>query len=215
VALAQAGARVLLVDADLRKPRVHDVFKAVMAPGLSNLLVGNATASETIYESSTEGLWIMPAGTCPPNPAELLGSKRFADFAAFLMQYFDWVIVDTPPVMAVTDASLAANLAHGVLFVVGADMTSRRVAQRAVEQLEMSQARFLGAVLNRVDLEHNAYYYSRYYRPDYGGYYGPPGGGGGGGGQSTLDAGTVGTEAARAAASGVRAAGLPPPLQRA
>jgi Mrp family chromosome partitioning ATPase len=115
----------------------------------------------------------MPAGTHPPNPAELLGSKRFKDFAAFLMQYFDWVIIDTPPVMAVTDASLAANLAHGVLFVVGSEMTSRRIAQRAVEQLEMGQARFLGAVLNRVDLEHNAYYYSRYYRADYGGYYGP------------------------------------------
>ena len=177
VALAQAGHRVLLIDADMRKPRVHDVFQASLTPGLSNLLVGNATASQAIHQSSTAGLWIMPAGTYPPNPAELLGSKRFRDFAAFLMQYFDWVVVDTPPVMAVTDASLAANLAHGVLFVVGADMTSRRIAQRAVEQLEMGQARFLGAVLNRVDLEHNAYYYSRYYRPDYGGYYGPPGDG--------------------------------------
>jgi capsular exopolysaccharide synthesis family protein len=176
VALAQAGHRVLLIDADMRKPRVHDVFQTSLTPGLSNLLVGNATASQAIQQSSTEGLWIMPAGTYPPNPAELLGSKRFRDFAAFLMQYFDWVVLDTPPIMAVTDASLAANLAHGVLFVVGSDMTSRRVAQRAVEQLEMGQARFLGAVLNRVDLEHNAYYYSRYYRPDYGSYYGPPGG---------------------------------------
>ena len=175
VALAQAGHRVLLVDADMRKPRVHEVFRAVVTPGLSNLLVGNATASEAIHESSTAGLWIMPAGNHPPNPAELLGSKRFKDFAAFLMQYFDWVIIDTPPVMAVTDASLVANLAHGVVFVVGSEMTSRRVAQRAVEQLEMGQARFLGAVLNRVDLEHNGYYYSRYYRSDYGGYYGPPG----------------------------------------
>ena len=173
VALAQAGHRVLLIDADMRKPRVHQVFEAGLTPGLSNLLVGNATASEAIHESSTSGLWIMPAGTHPPNPAELLGSKRFKDFAAFLMQYFDWVIIDTPPVMAVTDASLAANLAHGVLFVVGSEMTSRRIAQRAVEQLEMGQARFLGAVLNRVDLEHNAYYYSRYYRADYGNYYGP------------------------------------------
>jgi Mrp family chromosome partitioning ATPase len=149
------------------------VYETGLPPGLSNLLVGNATASEAIHDSPTSGLWIMPAGTHPPNPAELLGSKRFKDFAAFLMQYFDWVIIDTPPVMAVTDASLAANLAHGVLFVVGSEMTSRRIAQRAVEQLEMGQARFLGAVLNRVDLQHNAYYYSRYYRPDYGGYYGP------------------------------------------
>jgi polysaccharide biosynthesis transport protein len=205
-ALAQAGHRVLLIDADMRKPRVHQVFQAELAPGLSNLLVGNATASEVIYESSTSGLWIMCAGTHPPNPAELLGSKRFKDLAAFLMPHFDWVIIDTPPVMAVTDAAVVANLAHGTLFVVGAEMTSRRIAQRAVEQLEMGQARFLGAVLNRVDLEHNAYYYSRYYRSDYGSYYGPTGGAAGGSDHSidprrtTDGARGVGGQAARTAA---------------
>ena len=172
LALAQAGHRVLLIDADMRKPRVHEVFTRALSPGLSNFLVGAALPSEVIQETPQQGLWVMPAGTYPPNPAELLGSKKFKDLTVFLQQYFDWVIIDTPPVMAVTDASIAANLAHGVLFVVGAEMTSKRVAQRAVEQLEMSQARFLGAVLNRVDLEHNAYYYSRYYRPEYGGYYG-------------------------------------------
>jgi capsular exopolysaccharide synthesis family protein len=172
LALAQAGHRVLLIDADMRKPRVHEVFSHPLGPGLSNLLVGDKQVSEAIHESPQQGLWLMPAGTYPPNPAELLGSKKFRDLTVFLQQYFDWVIIDTPPVMAVTDASIAANLAHGVLFVVGAEMTSRRVAQRAVEQLEMSQAKFLGAVLNRVDLEHNAYYYSRYYRPEYGAYYG-------------------------------------------
>jgi capsular exopolysaccharide synthesis family protein len=177
IALAQAGHRVLLMDVDMRKPRVHDVFRCAIAPGLSNQLVGNATPSETICESGTPGLWLMPAGTLPPNPAELIGSKRFRDFTAFLLQHFDWVIADTPPVMAVTDATIAGNLAHGVIFVVGAEMTSRRVGQRAIEQLEQGQARFLGTVLNRVDLEHNHYYYSRYYRPTYGGYYGPPSGG--------------------------------------
>ena len=174
--LAQAGHRVLLIDGDMRKPRVHDVFKLFPAPGLSDFLVGTVAASDAIKESKVPSLWVMPAGTCPPNPAELLGSKRFKDFAAFLLQHFDWVLIDTPPVMAVTDASIVANLAQGVVFVVGAEMTSRRIAQRAVEQLELGQARFLGAVLNRVDLQHNAYYYSKYYRPDYGGYYGPPGG---------------------------------------
>ena len=172
LALAQAGHRVLLIDGDMRKPRVHEVFAQTLAPGLSNLLVGDKQLSDTIRESPQQGLWLLPAGTFPPNPAELLGSKKFRDLTAYLQQHFDWVMIDTPPVMAVTDASITANLAHGVLFVVGAEMTSKRVAQRAVEQLEMSQARFLGAVLNRVDLEHNAYYYSRYYRPEYGGYYG-------------------------------------------
>lgn len=214
VALAHAGHRVLMLDADMRKPRAHEMFAAPAAPGLSNLLVGDAKASEVIQETSTPGLWLMPAGTLPPNPAELLGSKRFKEFAAFLLQHFDWLIVDTPPVMAVTDAALAANLAHGVLFVVGAEMTSRRVASRAVEQLELGQAKFLGAVLNRVDLEHNAYYYSRYYRPDYGSYYGPPGGlppgnGRPGAGSTTGEAAAVGTKAARvAAATTMKAAGV-------
>ena len=174
IALAQAGHRVLLLDADMRKPRVHDVFRTSADPGLSNVLVGDATPIQATRESSTSGLWIMPAGTPPPNPAELLGSKRFRDFSALAMQSFDWIIVDTPPVMAVTDAAVAANVAHGVLFVVGADMTSRRVAQSAVEQLELSQAKFLGTVLNRVDLEGQGYYYSHYYRPEYAGYYGQP-----------------------------------------
>ena len=214
VALAQAGHRVLLIDGDMRKPRVHDVFRHQIAPGLSNLLVANAAASEAIYESPTPGLWLMPAGTQPPNPAELLGSKRFKDFTAFLLQHFDWIIVDTPPVMAVTDASIVANLAHGVLFVVGSEMTSRRVAQRAVEQLELSQAKFLGTVLNRVDLQHNAYYYSRYYRPEYGGYYGPPSGGVAGNGRTGTTAtgvavggsgGGVGAQAARVAAAATAA----------
>ena len=110
------------------------------------------------------------------NPAELLGSQRFKNFAALLLQHFDWVLLDTPPVMAVTDASITANMAHGVLFVVGSEMTSRRIAQRAMEQLGLGQAKFLGAVLNRVNIERDSYYYSRYYRPDYGGYYGPAAG---------------------------------------
>jgi capsular exopolysaccharide synthesis family protein len=215
VALAQAGHRVLLIDVDMRKPRVHEVFRRVIAPGLSNLLVGNAAASETICDSGIPGLWIMPAGTLPPNPAELIGSQRFKDFTAFLLKHFDWVIMDTPPVMPVTDATIAGNLAHGVLFVVGAEMTSRRIAQRAVEQLELGHAKFLGAVLNRVDLEHNHYYYSRYYRPAYGGYYGPPsygnatmsGANGRGTASSPLTGGTVDTQAAPTpAASAMRSA---------
>lgn len=206
VALAQAGHRVLLIDADMRKPRVHEVFRCPSVPGLSDLLVGTINVSEGIRESATAGLWLMAAGTLPPNPAELIGSKRFKDFTAFLLQHFDWVIVDTPPVMAVTDSSIAANLAHGVLFVVGAEMTSRRIAQRAVEQLGLSQAKFLGAVLNRVDLENNAYYYSRYYRPEYGGYYGGPPSGSAGVGQGGPGLGTFAGPGMPAGATGAKAA---------
>ena len=171
VALAQAGQRVLLVDADMRKPRVHTVFGRPQEPGLSNVLVGNAKASEAVQATTVQGLWVMPAGVQPPNPAELLGSKRFKDFLASLAQHFDWVLIDTPPVMAVTDSSVVAHLASGVLFVVGAEMTNRHAAQRALEQLEQARGKFIGAVLNRVDLQHNSYYYSQYYRREYSDYY--------------------------------------------
>jgi capsular exopolysaccharide synthesis family protein len=171
IALAQAGQRVLLIDADMRKPRVHKVFGFSQEPGLSNVLVGSAKTSEVVRTTEVPGLWVMPAGPHPPNPAELLGSKRFKDFLASLTQHFDWVMVDTPPVMAVTDASVVAHLATGVLFVVGAEMTSRHAAARALEQLQHARAKFIGGVLNRVDLQHNSYYYSQYYKREYTDYY--------------------------------------------
>jgi succinoglycan biosynthesis transport protein ExoP len=171
IGFAQAGQRVLLVDADMRRPRVHAVFGLKQEPGLSNLMVGNAKASECVRKSGVPGMWALAAGRIPPNPAELLGSQRFRDFLASLHAYFDCVIIDTPPVMAVTDACIIANVASGVVFVVGAEMTGRHAARAAVEQLEQGRARFVGAVLNRVELEKNSYYYSHYYRREYGAYY--------------------------------------------
>jgi capsular exopolysaccharide synthesis family protein len=150
---------------------VHEIVGIAQEPGLSNLLVGNAKASESVRTSGVAGLWVLAAGRIPPNPAELIGSQRFRDFLASLHDHFDWVVVDSPPVMAVTDAALAAHSASGVLFVVGSEMTSRHAAKRALEQLEHAHARFIGAVLNRVDLNRNAYYYSRYYRREYTQYY--------------------------------------------
>lgn len=171
VALAQANQRVLIVDADMRKPRVHGVFQQTQEPGLSNVLVGNAKASEAVRNTKVPGLWAMPAGVIPPNPSELLGSKRFKEFVATLGQHFDWVIVDTPPVMAVTDSSIVSHVATGVVFVIGSDMTSRHTAQRSLEQLQNANAKIVGAILNRVDLQHHGYYYSQYYKKAYADYY--------------------------------------------
>jgi capsular exopolysaccharide synthesis family protein len=169
--LAEAGQRVLLMDADMRKPMVHEIFQVPCEPGLSNLLVGNAKASEAVRKTSVPGLWIMAAGRVPPNPAELVASRRFKEFIGSLKDHFDWVIVDSPPVMAVTDAALVAHSVTGVLFVIGAEMTSRHAAKRALDQLQQAHARFLGAVLNRVELQRHAYYYSHYYRREYTEYY--------------------------------------------
>jgi capsular exopolysaccharide synthesis family protein len=171
IAMAQASQRVLLIDADMRRPRVHEIFGISQEPGLSNVLAGNAKTSEGIRKTTTAGLWLMPAGHIPPNPAELLGSKRYGDFIASLGVHFDWVIIDTPPVMVVADGSICANQATGVVFVVGADHTSRQAARAAVEQLDAANAHLVGSVLNRVDLVRNPYYYSAYYRKDYARYY--------------------------------------------
>jgi succinoglycan biosynthesis transport protein ExoP len=169
--LALAGQRVLLMDADMRRPKAHEIFGVSVEPGLSNLLVGESKASETVKRTLTPNLWLMAAGKNPPNPAELLGSKRFREFMATLGAHFDWVIIDSPPVMAVTDASIIAHSATGVVFVVGAEMTNKGSAKAALEQLDSAKAKYVGGILNRVDVRHNSYYYARHYRREYSNYY--------------------------------------------
>jgi len=170
ISLSQAGQRVLLIDADMRKPRQHELLQVKQSPGLSNLLVGSATTNDTMRRTGSL-LWVMPSGTNPPNPAELLGSARFRSLVSSLGAHFDWVILDSPPVMAVTDSAVIAHLTTGVVFVVGSEQVNRHVARSAVEQLKASKATILGAVLNRVNVQRNPYYYSRYYKDEYTGYY--------------------------------------------
>jgi protein-tyrosine kinase len=171
MALAQAGQRVLLVDADMRRPRIHEIFDMAQDPGFSNLLTGNAKASEVIQKSSVHGLWLLSAGHIPPNPAELLGSRRYGDFIASLEDHFDWAVIDTPPVLVVADSSIVANEATGVVFVVGADHTSRHAARNAIDQLDAANAHVVGSVLNKANIAGNPYYYSSYYRKAYARYY--------------------------------------------
>jgi succinoglycan biosynthesis transport protein ExoP len=173
IAFALGGHRVLLMDADMRRPSVHELFDMNQEPGLSNVLVGNAKPDEAMRKTDVAGLWMLPSGRVPPNPAELLGSPRFEELLRSLGDQFDTIIMDTPPVMAVSDPSVIASMASGVLFVVGADMTGRRPARTALEQLEKGRARILGAILNRVQLEKHSYYYSRYFRREYTTYYSP------------------------------------------
>jgi capsular exopolysaccharide synthesis family protein len=165
--LAQAGQRTLIIDGDMRRPRVHDVFSRPQEPGLSNVLVGTSRLRDAIRPTNVPALSVLPAGHIPPNPAELLGSTRYLEFLEELRHDYDWIIIDAPPVMAVTDAAVLANSASGVVFVVGAEMTSRRNAVSAIEQLQAVRARFIGGVLNRVNLQRHSYYYSPYYRKDY------------------------------------------------
>jgi polysaccharide biosynthesis transport protein len=171
LSLAMAGQRALLIDGDMRRPKVHMLFGLSQEPGLSNVIVGSAQASETLKRTTVPNLWIMVAGKQPPNPAELLGSRRFKDLMTSLTPHFDWIVIDSPPVMAVTDASIVSHLVHGVVFVVGCEMTGRTAARTALDQLDSAKAKYLGAVLNRVDLRRHSYYYSHYYKRAYSEYY--------------------------------------------
>ena len=172
VVLAQAGRRVLLIDADMRRPKVHEIFELPQQPGLSSLLAHPpADGADSVRRGPIEGLDILTAGAAPPNPAELLALPTFRAQLEKLGAGYDHVIIDCPPVMAVTDASLIANEVSGVVFVVGSDATTRGAARTALDELREGRDNVLGAILNRVDLKGNPYYYARYYRPDYEKYY--------------------------------------------
>jgi len=170
IAIAQAGERVLLIDADMRRPTLHELFKLKRDPGLSNLLVGDVKAKEAVQASGIPNLWILPSGHRPPNPPELLGSQRFRNMISAFADHFDWVLLDAPPVMPVTDACVLADKSTGIIFVAGAERVSRQVARRALEQLANVEARVIGGVLTRVRLDRHRYYYAKYYHPRYGEY---------------------------------------------
>ena len=170
--LAFGGARVLLIDADMRRPSVHRTLDLNNSIGLSHLLVGQARVRDVVQRTSEPNLYIITAGRTPPNPSELLSSERMKRFVSSLSTGpFDWVVIDTPPVLAVTDAVIIAPLVSGVVVVLGAQMTRQRVAERAVEMLRSSRPHILGVMLNRVDFDRNKYYYSRYYGYQYKKYY--------------------------------------------
>jgi capsular exopolysaccharide synthesis family protein len=163
-ALAYGGAKVLLIDADMRRPGVHRAFGLDNRCGLSELLSGQAHLTQSVQRLAEPDLWIMPAGSTPSNPSELLASGRMEALLGQVQNGpFDWVIVDTPPVLAVTDASILTQWVSGIAFVVGSEMTRRRLAERAIETLSAGRPRILGAVLNRVDVSRNRYYYARHY----------------------------------------------------
>jgi succinoglycan biosynthesis transport protein ExoP len=171
IALAQAGQRVLVIDADMRRPRVHELFDVPQEPGLSNVLTGNAKLSDALCRSSVDRLWVLSAGLIPPNPAELLGSSRYVDFLHSLESHFDWAIIDTPPVLVVADGSIVANEATSTVFVVDGDRTRRHSARAALDQLQTANAHVVGSVLNKANIQRDPHYYPAYYRKEYARYY--------------------------------------------
>ncbi len=164
ITLAQKGARVLLADADLRRPLVHRAFNLVQEPGLTDVLVGAATPHEAVRSGVLPNLDVLPGGALPPNPSELLGSEAMHRVLAELRSRYDFLVFDTPPALAVTDATVLGTSADAVILVLRAGETEEGAAQRAVELFRRVQARVAGAVLNGVEKQrdrYSQYYYAR------------------------------------------------------
>lgn len=165
VVLAQAGKQVILVDADLRRPIQHRFFELPNSRGLTTALLDlEAPVGEHIQDTSVPGLRLMTSSAIPPNPAELLGSQRQADLLAALQDEADIVVVDSPPVLTVTDALIMASRMSGVLLVVEAGATRRAGLLKAMDALMHADGRVLGVTLNRMTRRRSGYYYYQYYQ---------------------------------------------------
>jgi succinoglycan biosynthesis transport protein ExoP len=167
VTFAQQHLRVLLVDGDLRRSRIHHIFRTERVPGLTEVLTGHATLEEAVRPTEVEGLFVLPGGVLVPHASELLGGATMHALLAELSQRYDLVVVDTPPVMAAADAEILGVQTDAVLMVVRAGQTERQAAQYAVQQMRAIGARVIGAVLNDPDEKVPGYgrygYYYDYY----------------------------------------------------
>jgi capsular exopolysaccharide synthesis family protein len=175
ITMAQSGLRVLVVDTDMRRPRVHRALGIPQnSEGLSSAILGKAGVLSYVRASNVPNLWVLPCGACPPNPAELIHAERFHQIVREVASEFDRVIFDSPPLGAVTDASILARMTDATMMVAKAGRTSKYALQRARRQIAGDpRINLLGCVLNDISLSNQKeygyypYYYSRY------GYYGP------------------------------------------
>jgi tyrosine-protein kinase Etk/Wzc len=162
--LAQGGSKTLLIDGDLRRSQVHRAFGLVQEPGLTDVLIQEADLREAVRPGIAENLDVLPAGKSPPNPAELLGSAAMLQMVAALRRDYEYIVIDTPPSLPVTDAQVVGSAADATIIVMRSGETEETAAQRAVEQLRHVRARVAGAVLNGVTVRRDRYY--SYYRTD-------------------------------------------------
>jgi non-specific protein-tyrosine kinase len=160
VTLARSEKKVILVDCDLRRPSQHQIFGLKNGVGLTTMVVDDEAMTEPpLQETEVPGLWLLPSGPLPPNPSELLGSRRMEEIIAVLSQRSDIVLFDAPPIIAVTDAAVLSSKVDGVLMVINAGGTKRDHAQRAKALLEKVNAHLVGAVLNNVKIDTSLHRY--------------------------------------------------------
>ncbi len=168
--LAQTAARVIVIDADMRRPRLHSIFACPNKRGLSSILANNMSGEEMldlVQLHQESGLHVLTSGTIPPNPAELIGSEQMQRLLAFLKPTYTHIIIDSPPIASFTDGVLMSSMADGVLLVVQGGKTSRLTVRRGRQSLTDVGAKVFGVVLNNVNLSHQDYYYRYYYQNKY------------------------------------------------
>ncbi|SHJ61483.1 capsular exopolysaccharide family [Clostridium cavendishii DSM 21758] len=163
VSMAQAGKKVLLVDCDFRKPTIHKKFALSNNNGLTNIIIGDAKIEECLKATETERLYVLTCGTIPPNPSEMLGSKAMRKYINDFKEIFDLILIDAPPVLAVTDAQLLAVNVDGVVLISSYGKTEKKAIIKSKELIENVGGKVLGVVLNMVPTKANEYYYSKYY----------------------------------------------------
>ncbi len=169
--IAQSDKDVVIVDCDMRRPTMHKLFKLSNRLGLSDYFIRTPDKmTGVVKKTAVNGLNLITSGSLPPNPSELLGSNKMQDVIKLLGKHFDTVILDSPPLLAVTDALILAKGVDGVILVIDPKKTKRGAIQQAVEQLQRLDARLLGIVLNNIKVKRSSYYYNReyYYSKHYG-----------------------------------------------
>jgi capsular exopolysaccharide synthesis family protein len=170
ISLAQTGVRVLIVDADMRRPRLHSIFSLGNGRGLSTILssaMSEAEINAMIQHDEASNLYVLTAGPVPPNPAELIGSQQMRSLIAALKPTFTHIVIDSPPVASFTDSVLLSTMVDGVLLVVQAGKTSRNVVRRTRQFLQEVGAKIFGVVLNKANADSHDYYYHEYYQQAY------------------------------------------------
>ena len=163
VVLTQAGKSVLLIDCDMRNPTVHKNFNLSNKLGLSSCISMGTALSDAVQKTSIEGLYALTGGVIPPNPSELLGSERMKNLLQRAKEQYDYVLIDTPPVMPVTDALIVSRFVDGMILVIASAEVKVEMARDVKNQLVNAGANILGIVLNKVRSEHHGYGYGYYY----------------------------------------------------
>lgn len=162
---AQTNSKVLLMECDLRNPRIGEVSKLSHDVGITNILLKKAELSEAVIMSEgNPNLHYLMSGPIPPNPAELLSSKAFSDLISFLEKKYDYIIFDTPPIGLVTDAAILATMVDGVILVVKSGETKKEDVKNAIESFERVNGKVIGAVLTHVKMQRSAYNSSYYHK---------------------------------------------------